>query len=290
MAAHAHLLNRPSNRRERGQHSGRAPRSKDVPLPLEFITITERPDSAKGAYSHVVRSQAMQAFLRAKREDSAPNAAKPERTKSPEVPSAPEKSFSKFKLSTWSRKTRKPKWIPASEESDARGLARVALVPHASSSMIRTSSPPAHISDPIYASLHPYGTLPLPITEETELLLHHCKYLPVSYFLILGRRPSNWCYIDNTSYTINSFALNPEGSWISFSFMDPALLHATLGIVALHRDILAGNEQSAESLSHKGQSIHAINGRLRSGEQPLNDENLGVVALLIKFEVNLCPS
>ena len=72
--------------------------------------------------------------------------------------------------------------------------------------------------------------------------------------------------------------------------MDPALLHATLGIVALHRDILVGQEQSAESLSHKGLAIRAINERLRSGLRQVNDGNLGVVALLIKFEVILRPS
>lgn len=72
-----------------------------------------------------------------------------------------------------------------------------------------------------------------------------------------------------------------------FSFMDPALLHATLGIVALHRDILDCHEQSAISLNHKGQAIHAINSRLQSGRQPVKDENLAVVALLIKFEVNV---
>jgi len=68
--------------------------------------------------------------------------------------------------------------------------------------------------------------------------------------------------------------------------MDPALLHATLGLVALHRDILICREQSADSLYHKGQTIHAINNRFLSGDQLTNDENLGVIALLIKFEVN----
>ena len=72
--------------------------------------------------------------------------------------------------------------------------------------------------------------------------------------------------------------------------MDPALLHATLGIVALHRDILLGQEQSAESLNHKGLTIHAINDRLRLGTRQVNDENLGIVALLIKFEVIPHPS
>src|SRR5258705_8183850 len=91
---------------------------------------------------------------------------------------------------------------------------------------------------------------------------------------------------DNTSYTINSFALNPEGTWISFSFKDPALLHATLCVVALHRDLLTHREPSADSLIHKGQAIHAINSRLLSG-QPSTDENLAIVAVLIKLEVSL---
>lgn len=72
--------------------------------------------------------------------------------------------------------------------------------------------------------------------------------------------------------------------------MDPGLLHATLGIVALHRDILVGNNQSALSLRYKGQAIHAINGRLESSAEPVSDENLALVALMIKFEVSLSPS
>jgi Fungal specific transcription factor domain len=66
--------------------------------------------------------------------------------------------------------------------------------------------------------------------------------------------------------------------------MDPALLHATLSIVALHRDLLTHHEQSVDSLMHKGQAIQAINRRLQLS-QSSKDENLAIIALLIKFEV-----
>ncbi|OBT94644.1 hypothetical protein VE01_07982 [Pseudogymnoascus verrucosus] len=176
------------------------------PKQLIFITVTDRPESAKATYSHVVRTQAMRSFLRAKREESTFSPKKTETASSRAAPVTAKSSQTKFKLSTWSRKS-------------------------------------------------PKNNNPSSAPDES----------------------------DNTSYTINSFALNPEGNWISFSFKDPALLHATLGVVALHRDLLIHREPSADSLTHKGQAIHAINSRLLSG-QPPSDENLAVVAVLIKLE------
>jgi hypothetical protein len=95
-------------------------------LPLEFITITERPEAAKGTYSHVVRSQAMHAFLRAKRDESHPIADKTKAAKSTEISIAPKSSISKFKLSTWSRKPNKSKSVPPSKEPNSKALDDVA--------------------------------------------------------------------------------------------------------------------------------------------------------------------
>jgi hypothetical protein len=95
------------------------------PLQLEFITITDRPAAARAAYSHVVRSQAMQSFLRARRKESAPNSNEVEkRIKSREVGATPENSFTKFKLSTWSRKPRRAKRALAVETPETIELER----------------------------------------------------------------------------------------------------------------------------------------------------------------------
>lgn len=61
----------------------------------------------------------MQSFLRAKRMDSAPNSKEAEKTvKSREVQVTPQNSFTKFKLSTWSRKPRRVKAAFAVEKSE----------------------------------------------------------------------------------------------------------------------------------------------------------------------------
>jgi hypothetical protein len=91
------------------------------PLQLEFITVTDRPESATATYSHVVRSQAMKSFLRAKREESTPSPKKMKTASSRAVQVTTETPYTKFKLSTWSRKSWKNnKASSAPDESGTR--------------------------------------------------------------------------------------------------------------------------------------------------------------------------
>ncbi|RDW81854.1 hypothetical protein BP6252_02966 [Coleophoma cylindrospora] len=169
----------------------------------------------------------MQSFLRAKRDESVPSLDQAKTGGSRVVPVTPKQSYTKFKLSSWSRKSKKSK-------------------------------------DPSFVSKETATEISGPVRrlQEVQLLLNHY----------------------NTSYTINSFALNSEGTWISFTFMDPALLNATLGLVAIHRNLLISHSEATEALVYKGLAIQAINRRFSSRVKPANDENLGVVALLVKFE------
>jgi hypothetical protein len=137
---------------------------------------------AKGAYSHVVRSQAMHAFLREKRDESHPIADRTKAAKSTEISVAPKTSFSKFKLSTWSRKPNKSKTLPPLQEPNSKALDQVAQPFEVKELDVAIDLPLTYFSKPIYASLHPYSTLPVPITRETELLLYHCQHLPRLHF------------------------------------------------------------------------------------------------------------
>jgi len=87
---------------------------------------------------------------------------------------------------------------------------------------------------------------------------------------------------------MNSSALNPDGTWISFAITDMAVLHSTMAIVAWHLDQLLGIPESSDTLQQKGDAIKLMNTRLHNpsqGEQ-VNDGIVGAVAVLANFEVS----
>lgn len=88
---------------------------------------------------------------------------------------------------------------------------------------------------------------------------------------------------------MNVFALNYDGTWLSFSFSDRAMLNATLFCVAEHRDLLMGTENSADGLQHKGEVIRLINKRLADQRDHLSDSSIASVAILNNWEVWLRP-
>jgi hypothetical protein len=106
-------------------HSDREPlykakqQFKPSALPLEFITLTERPASQKANFSYTIRSHAMQSFLQAKKNPQpAKSSASPELLA--DVKSADQLS-GKFKLSTWSRKSARKRRLIVKEEKSESG-------------------------------------------------------------------------------------------------------------------------------------------------------------------------
>lgn len=84
---------------------------------------------------------------------------------------------------------------------------------------------------------------------------------------------------------MNSSALNPEGTWISFAVTDEAVLHSTMAIVSWHFDQLLGIPESSDTLQQKGEAIQIVNARLRDDKEQVNDSIIGAVAVLANFEV-----
>jgi hypothetical protein len=77
------------------------------PLPLEFITLTERPASQKADFSYAIRSRAMHSFIQTKKiPNSEKEQLKHQVAVKKESKSAVELS-GRFKLSTWYRKPRR---------------------------------------------------------------------------------------------------------------------------------------------------------------------------------------
>jgi hypothetical protein len=90
---------------------------------------------------------------------------------------------------------------------------------------------------------------------------------------------------DNTSYSMNSVAINAEGDFFGHAKTDPALLHAILYLVALHYDLKYGISDSPECLYHGGEAFRMINRRLGSKDAEFSDMTIAAVAMLVTREV-----
>jgi hypothetical protein len=101
---------------------------------------------------------------------------------------------------------------------------------------------------------------------------------------------------DNTAFSINAFAINYDNAWKPFSISDPAVLHATLSLVAQHSSILYSSTlptenssgESSDLLFHKGKTMGFLNQRLREragGKEKMVDEgNITIVIMLVILE------
>jgi len=84
----------------------------------------------------------------------------------------------------------------------------------------------------------------------------------------------------HTAFWANSYACNPEGRWISIALADPAIIHATLSLVAIHRRDCYAMDPPVVYLKHRGEAIRLISERLGNATKALSDGTIGAVAIL----------
>ena len=84
----------------------------------------------------------------------------------------------------------------------------------------------------------------------------------------------------HTSFWDNSLACNPEGKWISVAISDPAMLHATLCLVALHKFQTRGEQEAKSYFWHRGEAIRLISESLTDPGHAASDATIGAVAVL----------
>ena len=84
----------------------------------------------------------------------------------------------------------------------------------------------------------------------------------------------------HTSFWDNSLAANPEGQWLSVAVSDPAILHATLCLVALHKLQTRREREMKFFLWQRGEAMRLISKNLNDPEQATSDATIAAVAVL----------
>ena len=120
------------------------------------------------------------------------------------------------------------------------------------------------VSSPIFTPhdldmLDPYGTLQVDLSSSDTLTL-------IQYY--------------QTAFWANSYACNPEARWFSVALIDPAIFHAQLALVAIHRRDCFSTDLSEAYFKHRGEAMKIVARRLSNLKESLSDETVGAVALL----------
>lgn len=255
------------------------------PPPFEFITLTDRPGTQKDDFSYLVRSHAMQAVVHERRNPKSKKG-KSASQQAAEAETKTSKELSgKFKLNTWKKKKRRKK-NEAAQEAEGEVIGNVrddvpTFIPVSTSKCIPDGMLKDHDKTSMNSSLQSYGELPISASSSrTQQLLYHCMHFHFNCHIHFNNSRT-----DNTGFITNAFAINYDNVWKPFSTTDPALLHATLCLVAQHEDLVRGVEDSSENLFHKGEVMRLMNDRLLDETYTVTDADITSVALLVILEV-----
>lgn len=254
---------------------------------FEFVTLTDEPSKAtRNETSKIVRVHAMRDYLRRQNQEAMTGI-----VEAPKI--FPVKGLSwhktRFKLNSWTHKTREK---AINERQSKKTPSKPRKAKH-TSSQPRVGSEeesaiysvvPSPFLPAVSGSLDPFDSLSVKLGPLSQRLLVHCECNS------FPRRPFPLsAHSDNTSYWMNSIAVNSEGNFFSFVKTDPALFHSILYLVASHYNLKHGLTDSPECLYHGSEAFRLINQRLDDSNGGFSDMTLAAVAMLSNKEVSLVP-
>jgi hypothetical protein len=142
---------------------------------------------------------------------------------------------------------------------------------------------------PSQGRIDPFNVFPIMIGPPQQRLLSYCTYSQ-SFNLIFpkGGMLTKAVDVDSSSFSQNSLAFDIGMNMISIASCDPAWLHATLAVVAVHYGFARGflDGVSTESLFHRGQALQIVRQNLSNSPAGIQNSVIAAISSLANHEVS----
>ena len=236
----------------------KARKRRQQPAALRFVNVAVTPSRAHLAVrdaqeERYIRAHVMKDYLRQKRKSSKPGDTSPATSKLSD-------HLNQFRLPT--RGKRKRSRGGREEDGSDERTSTSASAP----TKMRAIMPKGHRSSRDVVS---------PVSLANSIL---CSFPSPMYTSPPGTLALLEYYY--RSFWDNSLAVNPEGKWMSVAISDPAMFHATLCLVALHKIQTYGGPQANAYFWHRGEAMRLISHNLADLGQATSDATIGAVAIL----------
>ncbi|RFU27439.1 hypothetical protein B7463_g8899, partial [Scytalidium lignicola] len=233
---------------------------------FEFVTISGPSEIKAAETSKRIRIHAMKNYVRKQHQQAVIG---DEKVSIDQTHTSPSLYKGKFKLDSWTHKAK------------TKSLLQQKVKALASEQMIDTTNTPA----PIIQDQEILRPRKLRQPSSPPVVISTSKVDPFDSLVIsLQPRSEQLLVRYHTAYRTNSIAVNPEGDFFYHASADSAMLHAILYLVALHRDVEYGIQDSVECLYHGGETFRIINERLADSPGGSDDATIAAVSMLANRE------
>ncbi|KAH9208759.1 hypothetical protein DL95DRAFT_467444 [Leptodontidium sp. 2 PMI_412] len=164
---------------------------------------------------------------------------KPKASKSNKRSLLPTLKTDLIEVDTQKRQSLSPVYLGTSSDDD----------PEASITMMRLLDPQ------FLGELELFNTLPIASSPRLQLLIHYYNEVLVNRLI----------------------PVDPKNKWFNYAITDPALFHGIMLHTAMHHRLVHGENDEAEQLQFKGNTIKMVEGRLEDPVLSRSDDTIGAV-------------
>ncbi|KAL5315974.1 hypothetical protein ACEPPN_016848 [Leptodophora sp. 'Broadleaf-Isolate-01'] len=171
---------------------------------------------------------------------------KPKASKSNKRSLLPTLKTDLIEVDTQKRQSLSPVYLGTSSDDD----------PEASITMMRLLDPQ------FLGELELFNTLPIASSPRLQLLIHYYNEVLVNRLI----------------------PVDPKNKWFNYAITDPALFHGIMLHTAMHHRLVHGENDEAEQLQFKGNTIKMVEERLEDPVLSRSDDTIGAVVCLVLLE------